>query len=240
MTKSSWGLTGNQLKLIALITMTIDHVGAYLLPQYRILRIIGRISMPIYAFLISEGCRHTRSKVKYFSLMAGLALICQLVYFFVLGSLVQCILVTFSLSILLIYALQYMQKRQDAWSCLVFLGMLGAVFLISERLPVYLRGFSIDYGFKGILLPVFFALGSSQQQKLTGGAVGLCYLAMGARTQRYSLLALIPLALYSGQRGKRGYKYLFYIYYPLHLVVIYGIRWVMEHTDLLLWIRQYL
>ena len=49
------GLTGNQLKLIALITMTIDHIGYILLPQYRILRIIGRLAFPIYAYMIAVG-----------------------------------------------------------------------------------------------------------------------------------------------------------------------------------------
>ena len=56
------GLTGNQLKLIALITMTIDHVGMMLLPQLRILRAIGRIAFPIFAYMIAEGCRHTRNR----------------------------------------------------------------------------------------------------------------------------------------------------------------------------------
>ena len=46
------GLTGNQLKLIALITMTLDHVGMMLLPQVRILRAIGRIAFPIFAYMI--------------------------------------------------------------------------------------------------------------------------------------------------------------------------------------------
>ena len=55
------GLTGNQLKLIALITMTIDHVGMMLLPQLRILRAIGRIAFPIFAYMIAEGCRYTHS-----------------------------------------------------------------------------------------------------------------------------------------------------------------------------------
>ena len=48
-TQIKFGLTGNQLKLIALVTMTIDHVGLLLLPQLVILRIIGRLSMPLYA-----------------------------------------------------------------------------------------------------------------------------------------------------------------------------------------------
>lgn len=240
MAKTTWGLTGNQLKLIALITMTIDHIGAYLLPQYPILRIIGRLSMPIYAFLIAEGCQHTRNKLRYFSLMAGLALVCQLVYFFVMDSLYQCILVTFSLSILLVYALQYVERKKSAFSCLLFFLLLFGVYFISNRLPRHVPGFYIDYGFEGILLPVFFALGISKPQKLLGGAIGMCLLAMGRSLQWYSLLALIPLALYSGLRGKGGYKYLFYIYYPLHLVILYGIQWVLEHTDLLLWIKEYM
>ena len=56
------GLTGNQLKLIALITMTIDHIGFMLLPQVKILRAIGRIAFPIFAYMIAEGCQYTRNR----------------------------------------------------------------------------------------------------------------------------------------------------------------------------------
>jgi hypothetical protein len=232
--KTAWGLSGNALKLIALITMTLDHIGAYLLPQYRILRVIGRLSMPIYAFLIAEGCHYTKNKLKYLCLMAFFALGCQVVYYFVLGSLFMCILVTFSLSIILIYALQYVQKKKDFLSCAVFAMALIGVYYISVKLPGKLPGFHIDYGLNGILLPVFFALGSTKPQKLLGGGIGLCVMAMGSTAiQWYGLLALPVLALYSGLRGKGNYKYLFYIYYPLHLAAIYGIRWVLEHGGIL-------
>lgn len=230
MTKTGLGLSGNTLKLIALITMTLDHIGAYLLPQYPILRLIGRISMPIYAFLIAEGCEHTRNKLKYLCLMAFFALGCQLVYFFVMDSLYMCILVTFSLSIVLVYALQYVQRKKDFLSCAVFAVALAGVYYICVKLPGRLPGFSVDYGLEGVLLPLFFALGSTKPQKLLGGTVGMCVLALGsASIQWYSLLALPLLALYSGRRGKYSYKYLFYIYYPLHLAAIYGIRWILEH-----------
>ena len=59
------GLTGNQLKLLALITMTIDHIGMILFPHIPLFRIIGRLSMPIFAYMIAEGCRHTRNRKKY-------------------------------------------------------------------------------------------------------------------------------------------------------------------------------
>ena len=240
MAKTPWGLSGNQLKLIALITMTIDHIGAYLLPQYRFLRIIGRIAMPIYAFLIAEGCHYTKNKAKYLGLMAGLALVCQVVYYFALDSLYMCILVTFSLSITLIYALQYVQKKKNTLSCLVFFLVLAGVYWVSVKLPQRLPGFSIDYGLKGILLPVFISLGTNKQQRILGATVGMCFLAMGRTTQWYSLLALPLLALYSGLRGKRNYKYLFYIYYPLHLVAIHGVHWLLSNTHYLDWLKKFI
>ena len=238
MAKTAWGLSGNQLKLIALITMTIDHVGAHLLPQCQILRIIGRISMPIYAFLLAEGCHYTKNKLRYLGLMAGLALGMQLIYFFMKGWIKQCILVTFSLSIILIYALQYVQKKKHTWSCLVFLAALVGAYCFSAVLPKYIPGFSVDYGFKGVLLPVFISLGTNKQQKILGAAVGMCFLALGGTLQWYSLAALPLLALYSGLRGKGNYKYLFYIYYPLHLAVIFAISWISKNTGLLSWLKN--
>lgn len=230
MTKTSWGLSGNQLKLIALIAMTLDHIGAYLLPQHQILRIIGRLALPVYAFLIAEGCHYTRNKLKYLGLMATLALGCQLVYFFVMKSLYMCILVTFSLSILLIYALQYVQRAKSAWSCILFFALLAGAYYLCSKLPQRIPGFDIDYGLEGVLLPVFFAMGSTKSQKLLGGSVGMCALALARSSlQWYSLLALPLLALYSGRRGKGDYKYLFYIYYPLHLAAIYGVSLAMKY-----------
>ena len=57
--RSRFALTGNQLKILAMLTMTIDHIGVILLPQYRFLRIIGRLSMPIYAYMIAAATTPT-------------------------------------------------------------------------------------------------------------------------------------------------------------------------------------
>ena len=80
--RSPFGLTGNLLKLIAMLTMTIDHIGVILLPQYRILRIIGRLAMPIYAFMIAEGCHYTHDRRAYFLRLFGLAILCLALFFF--------------------------------------------------------------------------------------------------------------------------------------------------------------
>ncbi len=81
MTKNNFGfLNGNTLKFIACITMLIDHVGLILFPQFAIFRILGRISFPLFAFMIAEGCRYTKNKLKHFLMIFGLGILCQLAY----------------------------------------------------------------------------------------------------------------------------------------------------------------
>lgn len=212
-------LTSNQLKLLAMLTMTLDHIGVQMFPGVLWLRIVGRLAFPIYAYMIAEGCAHTRNRRKYLLQMAGLALLCQLVYFFAMGSLFQCILVTFTLSILLIYACDTGSRPLTA------LALLGVAF-VTVALPRLLPGtdFAIDYGFFGVLVPVAAYLGETRREKLlfTAGALAALAWSVGG-IQWYSLAALLPLALYGGQRGKRRMKWLFYLYYPLHLAAIYGI-----------------
>lgn len=212
-------LTSNQLKLLAMLTMTLDHIGVQMFPGALWLRIVGRLAFPIYAYMIAEGCAHTRNRRKYLLQMAGLALLCQLVYFFAMGSLFQCILVTFTLSILLIYACDTGSRPLTA------LALLGVAF-VTVALPRLLPGtdFDIDYGFFGVLVPVAAYLGKTHREKLLFTASVLVALAWSVGgIQWYSLAALLPLALYNGNRGKRRMKWLFYLYYPLHLAAIYGI-----------------
>ena len=76
-------LTGYHLKLIALITMFIDHITVVLVPSgtvYLVLRGIGRISFPIYVFLIAEGCRYTSDRFKYAMRLGAFALISEIPY----------------------------------------------------------------------------------------------------------------------------------------------------------------
>ena len=232
-TTSKWQfLSGNMLKILALITMTCDHIGLYLMDNNPIMRMIGRISLPIFAYMIAEGCKYTKNKLKYLSLTAGVGLICQIAYWVTMQSLYMCIMVTFSLSIIMIYALDYAMKKRTfipiALACLTF----GAILFLSYILPHYVPvqyGYRISYGIVGIMLPVLIYVGQTKAQKLLGAAIGLTVMAIknGWLIQWFALFALIPLAFYSGKRGKTKMKYLFYIYYPLHLVIIYAISWFL-------------
>ncbi|MBO5868894.1 MAG: hypothetical protein J6Q54_08305 [Oscillospiraceae bacterium] len=219
------GLTGNQLKLIALITMTIDHIGYILLPQYRILRIIGRLAFPIYAYMIAEGCIYTKSMGKYLTTLAVTAVICQ-ISTFLAGSLYLNIMVTFSLSVGIIRLLKKAKATGKLlWKLAFLLAVAGAYFL-AEVMPVFLPGtdYGIDYGFLGIILPVGLYVCKNKQQKLCVLAVVLAMLSgLYWSVQWYSLLSIPLLALYNGSRGKWKLKWLFYAWYPAHLAVLWGI-----------------
>ena len=223
--RTRFGLTGNQLKLLAMITMTIDHIGVILLPQYRFLRIIGRLAMPIYAYMIAEGCHYTRDRKAYFLRLAGLALLCQLVYGMVDRSLYQCILVTFSLSVALICVIENAQEKKTPAAVGIALVLLAAVYFVCEELCRFLPGFHVDYGFWGVLLPVILYFGGRNVWAFLAGTTLLC-LSMG-RLQWWSLCSVPLIALYNGQRGKHRLGWVFYLYYPAHLVVLYGISFLL-------------
>lgn len=225
-TKQALGLTGNQLKIIALITMTCDHVGLQLFPRLQVLRIIGRLALPIYAYMIAEGCRYTRDRKKYLLRLLALAAVCQVVYFVAMGSLYQCIMVTFSLSAGLIYLLDRAVEKKDGASILLALLGAGTVYCLCEVLPGILNhtDFEIDYGIFGVLLPVLVYFGRDRWQKILLLGVGLSLLALDfGGIQWWSLATLPLLALYSGKRGKWRIGTFFYLYYPLHLAAIYGL-----------------
>lgn len=228
--KRSFGLTSNQLKLIALVAMTIDHVGLYLLPHYRILRVIGRIAFPIFAFMIAEGCRYTAHPGRYFGTVFCIGGGYQIFCLLAMESLHMNILLTFSMSIVLIYAIRWGQVGTGLrWALCACIFLLAA--FVCEGLPKLLpgKGYAIDYGFAGVMLPVFVFLGNTKWEKLSAAAVGLVFVALCyGGVQWYCLFALPLLACYHGSRGTWKLKYLFYIYYPLHLVVIWGIRMLLN------------
>ena len=215
------GLTGNQLKLIAMITMTCDHVGVQIFPQCLWLRILGRLAMPIYAYMIAEGCRHTRDRKKYLLRLFGMGTLCQIVYFVAMKSLYQCILITFSLSVILIWLIDLAEQEKTAGARIRLFGAVAVVFFLCVVLPDLLprADFEIDYGLPGVLLPVLIYGGGTK-----GLLIGLTLTALKYGGVQWLAFLAIPLLLaYNGRRGKANIGKLFYWYYPLHLVAIYGI-----------------
>lgn len=234
-----YGLSGNALKIIAALSMLIDHIGFVLLPNIAILRIIGRLAFPIYAFMISEGCAYTKNRLRYFLTVFVLGVLCQIVYYLYDGSTDMGILITFSLSILVIYAMQYLKETVFDSECGRIKQWVAFLMLCAVIAVVYLLNMYVDiaYGFAGCMTPVL----ASVFRKTRSGSlicferldhrivhvlmlgIGLIIISLSCELgviQFYSLISIPLLMLYSGRRGKYKMKYFFYIFYPVHLVVL--------------------
>lgn len=223
-------LNGNTLKLIALLAMTVDHMGEILFPQIILLRIIGRLAYPIFAFMISEGCFYTKHKYRYFFEVLGIGALCQIVYFVVFGSLYMNIMIVFAFSILIIFAIQKAIDTKNAGIMVLALSLIGLAFFLSVILPRYVKGLQFDYGFVGIILPVAVYLIPRFRLKLVVFAAGLVVLAIlnNPAVQLWSLLSLPLLMLYNGERGKLKIKHFFYIYYPAHMLGIWLVSFLLR------------
>lgn len=236
------------LKLIAAAAMLIDHAGLLLFPQWEFMRIIGRLAFPIYAYCIAEGFRYTRDRRRYFLRIFILGLVCQFVYTVVDRQLYIGILLVFSMSIILMACTENVKSSfggrvsalnrsvsgifghgkpfsvtADRVMSVALLGVLAsAVLLLCVKVDV-------DYGFFGVALPVFTSVFEDRPRRLVMFAATLLALSIdltagGFIVQFWCLLAVPLIAVYNGRPGKYRLKYFFYIFYPLHLVVLYGLK----------------
>ncbi len=241
-------LNGNALKLIACISMLIDHMGLILFPEYSIFRILGRIAFPLFAFMIAEGCRYTKNKLKHFLMIFGLGILCQLVYIvsdYRSGISYMNVLITFSFSIGVIYALQLLKAQIFSKKARALPIIGAAVLFVGAVVSTYAFNavIELDYGFTGAMLPVFasaFMFDPKSEhivkKKLDKNIIHVICLAVGLvflfiesinPLKYYAVIALIPLLFYSGRRGKLNTKYFFYIFYPLHIGVLYIISYLI-------------
>lgn len=211
-------LDGTVLKLIACLSMFIDHLGAVCFSGMMGFRIIGRLAFPIYCFLLVEGAVHTRNMKKYILRMGIFALISEVpfdlaFYHRLVYTGHQNVFFTLGLGLLAIWFLEHPIEQLDIPDVLYKLLVIIAEGLIAEF-------FNTDYGFTGIaVICIFYYLRGQPQLKYPIAVILLA--AMGG-VEVYAVLALIPILLYNGQRGRqtKAMQYGFYIFYPAHLLLI--------------------
>ncbi len=242
-------LSGSTLKIIACIFMVIDHVGLTFFPYEPIFRILGRIAFPIFAFFIAEGSRYSKHKLRRFLSIFAIGIVFFIFYFVYGQSLYGNIFLTFSVSILLDFILKLCKrllltkenKIQGVMLSFVFIFVLILIYCLYQII-------NFEYRFSGMLLPVLINLTDFRDIKVSDHLKKLdCHLArilllisgsvfmsidgnLGA-IQYYCLLAVPLLALYNGKVGYKKLKYVFYIFYPAHLVIIEAIALIISYIS---------
>lgn len=207
------------LKLIAAFTMALDHAGLILFGNALWMRAVGRLAFPLYAFFIAEGFRFTKNRLRYFLSVFLLGVGCQIVCAIASPGEVLGVLITFSLSMLLMESVR--RAKEDRRYRLLCLAAFPAAAL-------FCRFFPVDYGFAGVLLPLLPSLFQKRWARLSAFAGGLVLLCLqSSSVQWFSLLVLPLLLLYNGQRGRYKMKYFFYVFYPLHLAILWGIAYLI-------------
>ena len=245
MNLKSFGLmSGSTIKIIAIASMLLDHIGAFLVYPYYMdggtlgnadlyeiylcMRIVGRIACPLFMFCIIEGVENTKNPMKYFGLMALFAIISEMPFDLAVSG-----------------------KIMAAGDSNIFFTLLAgvgvllclrAVFLGDDRINLYVicpvTVFAIifchvakaDYGGIGICaitLGGMCSMMNSQKLQLQKNfiviaAITLLLLFIGG-IERYEILCVPIALLYNGKRGLK-LKYFFYIFYPAHLLLLYIMR----------------
>ena len=225
-------LDGTMLKIIAMISMVLDHVGDLFFPGVTWLRAAGRLAMPIFAFCIAEGYAHTRDRKKYLLRMGLFALISEIPFDLAFESRIglshQNIMLTFFLSILALMLYDRIRGGKaaegaqiPAWKTALGVLAVGAVAALALLLKADYTIFAV------ISVFLFYAL--RQKHPLLRSGVGVAFLALTRTVGYYSAtgLSILPLALYNGKKGK-GLKWLFYVFYPGHLLLLAGLKLLLR------------
>ena len=216
-------MTSFVLKIIALIAMTFDHIGYIIFNKFTYMNYIGRLAFPIYAFSISEGYYHTKDLKKYFLRLFIFALISQIPYMLFLNAISSSnftfnILFTLILGLLAITIYDKLNNK--------YLGLLFAILSC-----IIAHFFHFDYGWFGIAIIFIFHIFKNKKSLMNLFffiATFINYFYRYIKTPKieyifiilFCTLSLIPINLYNGKKGK-NIKYLLYIFYPLHLVLLY-------------------
>lgn len=210
------GLSGSTLKLLAIITMLIDHTAAVILtesPNYGLYRMIGRVSFPIFCFLLVEGYVHTHDVKRYALRLFFFALLSELPFDLALyGRLFYPYAQNVFFTLLIGLFVLYLMDRTKNWFLkilVVFMGMLIAALGMT------------DYSYLGILsIAVLYAARENRLKQCFAGAVTFLW-------EPPAVLAFLPIYFYNGKRGM-SFKYFFYIFYPLHLLLLVGIKQLLS------------
>lgn len=222
-------LTSNQLKMIAIVAMVLDHCVVVFAPHdsslYPLLRLPGRLTAPIMCFLVAEGYYHTSNLRRYMGRLLKMAIVSHLPFALCFG----------------FHPFKFWLATDVMWSLL--LGLIALAVHHSPRYALWqkvlliglccLLAYSADWNYIAVLMILSYGIFRNQpnKQAIAHVAVGCLYLAQAllygiSPLARLGVFVSIPLLrCYNGQLGKKSksIQYGFYWFYPLHLLLLYAL-----------------
>lgn len=224
-------LSGSTLKIIAIVSMLVDHTAyvislwSYHATLHYIMRsLIGRIAFPLFCFLLVEGFYHTKNVRTYWIRLGVFALISEIPYDLLftgqpLNLAKQNVFFTLWIGMLVLFLLERLKKQKN----LILKSGFSFLVIFSGCMTAWIL--KSDYGYMGILLITGYYICSGNM----AGNMVVTIVFNIFKEQIGGILSLPLIALYNGKKGLR-LKYIFYIFYPLHLILLYLIDWFMVKT----------
>ena len=240
------GFSGSTLKLIAIITMLIDHIGAAVIARlliagqgsemlykiYYAMRAVGRVAFPIFCFLLVEGFFYTGSRKKYALRLFGFALLSEIPFDLAFSGKIlefgyQNVFFTLFIGLVMMIFLQKIDEKthQDGtnWRGANWKVSIGKLLVIVAACTVATL-LKTDYSAMGILTIVLMY--NLRNNKMYCIGIGCAVLTLLSLNEITCFLAMIPVHFYNGKRGL-NLKYPFYAFYPVHLLVLFAIAAVL-------------
>lgn len=229
------GITGSTLKIVALVTMLIDHIGATILERmgstgvlYIIMRLIGRLGFPLFIFLLVEGFEHTRNRWKYLLRLAIFAIASEIPFDIAFnleasqvlnGKLIefsyQNVFFTLAIGLLTLIFISKVEESSKETTA----KRIGTVLIVIAGMAAAWV-LHTDYSAFGVLAIVVMYIFRKDKIKATEYT---CITLVISNVLEITAFLIMPLiSAYNGKRGL-NLKYIFYIFYPLHLLVLGGI-----------------
>jgi hypothetical protein len=236
--KQSKGLSGSTLKIIAIVTMLIDHIGATIVENmvnsyagneqtfmiiYNIMfimRSIGRLAFPIFCFLLVEGFFHTRDVKKYVFRLFLFALISEVPFDYAFNQSFleftsQNVFFTLFIGVLMLWAIEYIKTRFNGKNAVLII-LIALVVVVASLLADFIK---CDYSSLGIIvILLMYAFKNNKLLKTVSISFAFAFLTSFS-LQTLAALAFIPISFYNGKKGL-SLKYFFYAFYPVHLFIL--------------------
>lgn len=229
------------LKIIALISMTFDHLSYLIFGNFSFFNLIGRLAFPIFAYQITEGYIHTSNLKKYFLRLLVFAIISQVPFMLFLSIFTTPTNLNIFFTLLLGLTSITVFDKLTSIPCknkfyhylLTFLGLMFTLLL-----ALFANLIHSDYKHFGVLIIFSFYIFRNNKILMNLSFIALVFLYFGkhlffSSASKIYLMIIIftifPIILINFYNHKKGIntKYLLYLFYPLHLLIIYALSLIL-------------